>query len=69
MNNLITWISVEDRLPSYHQPVLVFIKGCSTSYEASFNPNEQQFHHPYYGQCELGYFVDVTHWTPMPEKP
>jgi hypothetical protein len=69
MNNLITWISVEERLPKHNQTVLIFMADYSTCLEALYSDYSKEFHHPYYGQCEAGYFVDVTHWTPMPEKP
>lgn len=69
MNNLITWISAEERLPKYYQPVLVLLEDYGTSCEAVFEPQTKEFTHPYYGQCTLGTFDSVTHWTPMPEKP
>lgn len=68
--NVPEWISVQDRLPTYGERVLVFdkIEGCV--YVCSFDCEE--------GNCPEGWYTsdgwprkenEITHWMPFPEPP
>jgi hypothetical protein len=60
---MLTWISVEDRLPEKHTAVLVYTD-MHGNHAASFD-GEEWF-------CDYGgewLFPNVTHWMPLPEPP
>lgn len=63
------WISVEDRLPEFHEPLLFFADDKNGAMLGMFYRNSHKFIS--YGRyTESTYYkADVTHWMPLPEPP
>ena len=68
MNQLITWIDVAEETPYHNQRVLVCLSSSPLTFEATYNATNETFDHPYYGQCQMNSFENVTHWTEMPKN-
>ena len=61
MRNEELWISVEDRLPSDRENVLVWYKYEQLPYES--NVSVKQF------KASVGLHKIITHWMPLPKPP
>jgi hypothetical protein len=68
------WISVEDRLPAYGEPVLIVGNGVTQhiTYMLDGNDDEADWFEPYYFEHddELKVLaIKVLFWMPLPEPP
>jgi len=59
------WISVEDRLPTPYENVLVYAK--NGVYGG--NPIDIEFIFPEGNWNDQGIFCTITHWMPLPKPP
>jgi len=69
LSNKNKWASVSERLPSHHDPVLVYNKmwveadGVDCAW---WSANQSEWVHPYDTE-DMG--EGITHWMPLPEPP
>jgi len=68
------WISVEDELPGYGEPVLIRAKGVTQyiTYILDGSDHTPDWFEPYYfdhdGNMKI-WWNQATHWMPLPEAP
>lgn len=58
------WIPVSERLPEEDVPYLTIVKGNDIPVVAKYNDHDKGF-----TDCRVGWYVNVTHWMPLPELP
>ena len=65
------WISVNDRLPEYGEPVLLAINGEVQDVPYVLNGDETvpDWFDPVPTSCATVWWNEVTHWMPLPEVP
>lgn len=68
------WISVEDDMPIYGDPVLIVGNGVTqhVTYMRDGADDEPDWFEPYFFDHDDDFKVDlnkVTHWMPLPEPP
>ena len=67
------WISIEDRLPENHTPVLIkerWEDDIGIAYLLEHEWQEQHINHVCTGNATCNFEVpEVTHWMPLPEPP
>jgi hypothetical protein len=62
------WISVNDKLPTHHEPVLVLMSPEDEDY-IKFNNMQVAFHTANQWIGKDSGLCDVTHWLPLPAAP
>lgn len=62
------WISVEERLPEYWMPVIVFMRHRYTP-DDGYSNMRIIMRSEEYGWARLDKHYEITHWMPMPEPP
>jgi len=69
------WISVEDELPEYGEPVLIYSSGVVQNVTYTLDADEEEtiawfepYHFEHDDNCKVG-ASEVNHWMPLPEPP
>lgn len=68
------WISVEDRLPGYGEPVILSIKGVvqNVTYTLDGADDTRDWFEPYHFEADDAaklWWNEADHWQPLPEPP
>jgi hypothetical protein len=67
------WISVDDRLPEYGEPILVVANGVVQNITLMLDGCDESpdWFEPYFFECDDCAFLwdKATHWMPLPDPP